>query len=81
MVKFATSVAFVALTAALVASPASAERNWGPLQQNGKCWQSATGPHATMGYGYWGDCPQAASARTTQLRHPLRARRDPHSDR
>ena len=85
MSKLMISAAAAALVIAF-AVPASAERNWGPVRQNGQCWHSspgAGGPNAGT-WGYWEACAQAAStvrASGNELRRPLRPRRDQHNDR
>jgi hypothetical protein len=82
MHKFTISAAAIAL-ATFGAAPASAERNWGPVQDNGKCWHAQVnhGGNSAGTWGYWEACPQPAAARGGQLHHPLRARRDLHNDR
>lgn len=83
MIKFAASAAVVTFAIAFVA-PASAEQNYGPRVQNGKCWHAQTNNAQTM-FGFWEDCPRAAAVttgtRSVSLRHPIRARRDQHNDR
>jgi hypothetical protein len=84
MVRFVTSAAVAAAIITFVAAPASAERNWGPHQQNGQCWSQQVnhGGNSAGTWGYWAPCPTpAAGQRSVALRHPLRARRDPHNDR
>jgi hypothetical protein len=61
----AVTIAFGAL---LAAAPASAERNPGPLAQNGKCWTDSFNQGKDK-FGYWGACPQTASAVVVTPRH------------
>jgi hypothetical protein len=72
-----TIVAATIALAALTAVPASAERNWGPLSQNGQCWNAQVGhggPNAGT-WGYWAACPQKASATIATTTHRRAARR------
>ncbi len=72
-----TIVAAIAVAASLAAIPAKAERNWGPLRQNGQCWQASpnhSGSNAGT-WGYWGACPQAASTAAVATRRHHRASR------
>jgi hypothetical protein len=60
MGKFtAYAVAALALGSVMATTQVSAEQNYGPLQQNGKCWNAAMN-HGQHMYGYWGECPRAA---------------------
>jgi hypothetical protein len=70
MRRFTISAAAIAAFAALLASaPAMAEYHFGPVQNGEKCWHGSGavvipgrvgGP--SNGFGYWGACPQTASA-------------------
>jgi hypothetical protein len=64
MQKLTIAVATIAFGAALASAPASAERNWGPIQQNGQCWNTQVnhGGNSQGTWGFWGPCPQKASA-------------------
>jgi hypothetical protein len=85
MSKLIICAAAVALAFATV--PANAEHNVGPLRNGDQCWHNQTGPHGASGYGYWETCPSAigaahnAAGTGSELRRPLRPRRDPHNDR
>jgi hypothetical protein len=86
MGKLGICAAAIALAFATV--PASADHHTGPLRQGTNCWHPASGPHGGTGFGYWETCPSAAigAAHTaagtgSELRRPLRPRRDPHNDR
>jgi len=65
MGKLTVSAAVVALAATFAAAPASAERNPGPIVQNGQCWHAqfahGVGSGNTGTWGYWSACPQTAS--------------------
>jgi hypothetical protein len=70
MRKFTISAAAITAFAALLASaPATAEYHFGAVQNGNKCWH-ASGAVAIPGrvggspggFGYWGACPQPASA-------------------
>jgi hypothetical protein len=78
-----TTLAIATATFALITSASNAEYLGGaPVKNGGNCWNSQAGGHSGMGWGYWAPCPNAAAGqRTALLRHPLRARRDPHNDR
>jgi hypothetical protein len=56
-----TAAAFGAL---LASAPALADRNSGPNQQNGQCWNSQVGSSGSNAgtWGYWSACPEKASA-------------------
>jgi hypothetical protein len=79
--------AFATFALAMVASvPSQAEMLGGaPVKNGNQCWHGSSG--SREGFGYWGACAgspaQASAARTStaELRHPLRPRRDQHSDR
>lgn len=71
MRRFAISVAAVALAGTLSSIPAVADYNYGPVQNAGQCWKPA-GSGSTKDFGYWGACPQAASA--PAARSPRRQR-------
>jgi len=85
MGKFAICAGAIALAIATV--PASAEQNVGPMRNGNQCWQASGGLHANAGFGYWGTCPSSIGAAHnamgtgSELRRPLRPRRDPHNDR
>jgi hypothetical protein len=70
MRKFTISAAAITAFGALLASaPAMAEYHFGPMKNGDKCWH---GSGAVVipgraggfpnGFGYWGACPQTASA-------------------
>ena len=62
MRKFVISAAAVTAFAALLASaPAMADYNYGPMQNGSQCWNGSLG-HKYGGFGFWGACPQTASA-------------------
>jgi Spy/CpxP family protein refolding chaperone len=65
MRQFTIAAATVAIAALISAAPASAERDHGPLKQNGQCWQKQKGQEAGT-WGYWAACPQPASAPAVQ---------------
>jgi hypothetical protein len=81
MRKFTISLAATTAFAALLASaPAMAEYHFGPTKDGDKCWHGSGvvaipgrvgGP--SNGFGYWGACPQTASA--TVAPTPRHARR------
>jgi hypothetical protein len=82
------AICAAAITLAFATVPASAEHNVGPLRNGNQCWHKQIGPNGASGYGYWESCPGAAigAAHTaagtgSELRRPLRPRRDPHNDR
>ena len=85
MGKLAICAAAIALAFATV--PASAEHHTGPLKQGNHCWHASGGGHGPTGFGYWETCPSAIGAAHTaagtgsELRRPLRPRRDRHDDR
>jgi hypothetical protein len=63
MRKFVLSA--VAMTAFAVASiPAQADMGHGPLKNGNQCFQPSVGWSKDM-VGYWGACPQGASATVT----------------
>ncbi len=64
MRKF-TVLAAAAALAMLTLGPAKAEYNYGPVQNAGQCWKSSPGGSA-KDFGYWGACPQPASAPITR---------------
>ncbi len=63
MQKLTIAVATIAFGAALASAPASAERNWGPIVQNGQCWhpQVNHAGNSAGTWGYWEACAQRAS--------------------
>jgi len=76
MGKFSVSAAVVvALAATFAAAPASADRNWGPIVKDGQCWNHQVGYQGNSAgtFGYWGPCPQTASAVVVRhtRRHPV----------
>lgn len=58
MISAATLTAFAAL---LASAPAMADYNYGPVQNGGQCFSGSQG-HKWGGFGFWGACPQTASA-------------------
>ena len=65
MQKFAiTAAAMTAVVATLATSPASAERNPGPIKSGGQCWNNSRGGSGE--FGFWGTCPQTASLTAVQ---------------
>jgi hypothetical protein len=74
MKKLTIAVA-IAFGALLATAPAHAERNWGPIQQNGQCWQSQVNTAGSnLGtWGYWAACPKKASVAVAPAR-PIRHR-------
>ncbi len=76
MREFTFSAAAMTVLAVLLASaPASADRNPGPLVQNGQCWHWSVNNAGNGGhYGYWETCPQKAAA-VVAPRHHHRASR------
>jgi hypothetical protein len=58
-----TIAAAIAFGALLASAPANAERNWGPMQQNGQCWKASVGHNGSNAgtWGYWDACPKPAS--------------------
>lgn len=80
LVGAAVAVAFASIVAAV---PSQAEMLGGaPIRNGNQCWTNSPG-NGNQGFGYWEQCQTRAAtpARTTLLRHPLRARRDQHNDR
>lgn len=72
MQKVTLTAAVMTVVAGLMAAgPASAERNPGPMVQNGKCWSTQVnhGFGNSGTWGYWADCPQTASAVAVPHRH------------
>jgi hypothetical protein len=74
-----TIAATIAFGAFLAVAPAHADRNWGPVQQNGQCWNAQVAHGGSNGgtWGYWAACPQKASVAATSARthHAKRASR------
>lgn len=66
-----SAAVMTALVAVLAAAPASAERNWGPVKQGAQCWNNSRGGNSE--FGFWGSCPQTASATTATTRQRHRA--------
>jgi hypothetical protein len=60
---FTTTMTALTVLAAMAAT-AQAEVNYGPIKQGNKCFHASpmSGDHRANGFGYWGDCPQTASA-------------------
>ena len=76
MHKLIIAAATIAFGAFLAVAPANAERNWGPNEQNGQCWNQSPGhggPNAGT-WGYWGSCPKKASVAVA----PAKPRRTKH---
>jgi hypothetical protein len=63
MRQFTIVAATMAIAALISAAPASAENiGGGPLQQNGKCWQSEKhSSPSEASWGYWTSCAEQAS--------------------
>jgi hypothetical protein len=61
---FAITVAAVSMLAAGAISAQADALQGGPIQQGNKCWKASpsTGGTNANGFGYWADCPAAASA-------------------
>jgi hypothetical protein len=70
MQKLTIAAVTIAFGALVASAPAHADRNWGPTQQNGQCWNASVGhngPNAGT-FGYWGACPQTASVAVAPAR-------------
>jgi hypothetical protein len=62
MQKFLISGAAITAVAALLTSvPASAEFNYGPLQNGNQCFHSSPNSSNSKDFGYWKACAQSAS--------------------
>jgi len=60
MRKFAIAAATITVGALLASAPVQALN--GQVKKDGKCFQPSQGHARDLGFGYWGDCPQPASA-------------------
>lgn len=68
MRQFTACAAAIVFAAVLSSGSALADYNFGPLQNAGQCWKSNP---SGKDFGYWGACPQPASAPVTRtVRHP-----------
>jgi hypothetical protein len=65
-----TIAATIAFGTFLAVAPANAEHNFGPVQQNGQCWQTqVNNAGSNLGtWGYWAACPQKASVAVAPAR-------------
>jgi hypothetical protein len=83
MRKFTISAAAITAFAALLASvPAMAEYHFGPAKNGDKCWHGSgavvipgRAGGFSNGFGYWGACPQPASATVAPARRQAPASR------
>jgi len=64
-----STAAAIVLAAMLASAPAKADYHFGPMQNAGQCW-TASGSGSSKDFGFWGACPQTASAAVaTPRRH------------
>jgi Spy/CpxP family protein refolding chaperone len=69
MIRFTALAAAVACAAALSSVAAKAELYYGPLQNGNMCWNKRMdNGHANGGFGYWSECPKAASVTVRRVR-------------
>jgi hypothetical protein len=74
--KFMISAAAITVFTALLASaPARAELNFGPVQSGTQCWHVSPNSSNSKDFGYWGTCPQSASA-PAAVHHKKRVQRE-----
>ena len=70
MRQFTVFTAAVVLAAMLSSSLAKADYHFGPVQNAGQCWKTSA---SARDFGFWGACPQPASASVTRtVRHHQR---------
>jgi hypothetical protein len=77
MRQFATIVTAVTVFGAMAATAQADSINGGPLKQGNQCWTSS--PMSTdkdSRWGYWGACPQSASASVATTPTPRVTRRN-----
>jgi hypothetical protein len=60
MQKFAVAAAVITFGALVASAPVQA--GGGQIQKDGKCFVPAQSHSRDLGFGYWGDCAQTASA-------------------
>ena len=60
-----SAAAALVLAAMLSSAPAKAEFNYGPAKNASQCW-TASPTWGRDGFGFWGACPQPASAPATR---------------
>ena len=67
MQKLTILAATIAFGALLASAPARADMSGGAPNQNnsGQCFKYSVGQDKDGRFGYWGGCPQTASATTT----------------
>jgi len=56
----AYAIAAFAVAALFASAPASAEYHFGPVKNGTQCWKAANA-NLNSAYGYWDQCPAAAS--------------------
>ncbi len=66
-----TAAAALLAGAVLAGTPAMAEYNYGPQKNSTQCYK-ASKTWGEMGFGAWGDCPNAAPASAKVHHHPSR---------
>ncbi len=66
MRELTISAAALIVAATFFSAPASADMNYGPVQNASQCWTLSGGGSSTNGFGYWGACAHAASAPVAQ---------------
>jgi hypothetical protein len=65
MYKVTVTAAAIAFGAVLATVPAQAEHSAGMVHKDGKCFVHSQSQEREGGFGYWGECPQTASAVAT----------------
>ena len=72
MQRIIMTAAAMLLGAALAATTAKADMNYGPIQDKGLCFKGS--PTSEGVFGFWTECPKPAAATTTTTVHHRHAK-------